>query len=92
MCNFKKRDGNDFIINSNTAKLSNFEQAKIKYKTMFDVLLKYAKVIPIKKPGKPENEVRGYRPISLLSSISILERILLRRTNDYHEENKIIPD
>ena len=54
---------------------------------------KHAKVIPIPKPGKPANEVSGYRPISLLSSISkILERILLRRINDHLEEHKVIPD
>lgn len=41
---------------------------------------KYAEIIMVPKPNKPENIVTSYRPISLLTTFSkLFERILLRR-------------
>lgn len=54
---------------------------------------KVAEVIMILKPGKPPNEVKSYRPISLLPVISkVFERILLRRLQPVIEDNNLIPD
>lgn len=54
---------------------------------------KVAEVIMVLKPGKPPNEVKSYRPISLLPVISkIFERILLRRLQPVLEGNNLIPD
>lgn len=54
---------------------------------------KVAEVIMVLKPGKPPNEVKSYRPISLLPIISkIFERILLRRLQPVIEDNNLIPD
>ncbi|KAG5673197.1 hypothetical protein PVAND_003264 [Polypedilum vanderplanki] len=54
---------------------------------------KCANVVPIAKPGKKKNDPTGYRPISLLSSVSkILERIILSRLETHIDNNNIIPD
>lgn len=54
---------------------------------------KLAKVIPIPKPGQPKNEANGYRPISLLSSISkVLERLILTRLLEFTEVKNILPE
>lgn len=54
---------------------------------------KNAITIPIRKPGKPADDVSSYRPISLLSSMSkILERIILHRINSHLEQSDIIPN
>lgn len=53
---------------------------------------KHAKMIPIRKPGKPPQSPSSYRPISLLSSLSkMLERVLLKRLNNHLTNNNIIP-
>ncbi|GJQ66664.1 hypothetical protein Trydic_g4632 [Trypoxylus dichotomus] len=53
---------------------------------------KEAKVIMIRKPGKPSNDTNSYRPISLLPIISkIAERVILNRLNEATEELGIIP-
>ncbi|GJQ82629.1 hypothetical protein Trydic_g9936, partial [Trypoxylus dichotomus] len=53
---------------------------------------KVAKVIMIKKPGKPSNDTKSYRPISLLPITSkIAERVILNRLNEATEELGIIP-
>ena len=60
--------------------------------TYFPKEWKSAKVIAIKKPGKPPSQPSSYRPISLLSSLSkILERVILARLNKHLEENNILP-
>lgn len=53
---------------------------------------KHAKVIGIRKPGKPAHSPSSYRPISLLSSLSkVLERVILHRLNNHIYNNNIIP-
>lgn len=59
----------------------------------FPLPWKHAKMIPIRKPGKPPQNPSSYRPISLLSSLSkILERVILRRLNAHLTSNNVIPD
>ena len=54
---------------------------------------KVAEVIMILKPGKPPNDVKSYRPISLLPIISkLFEKILLKRLNPVIEQKKLIPN
>ena len=54
---------------------------------------KHAKLIPLRKPGKPEHTAPTYRPISLLCVFSkILERIDLRRLTTHLENHNILPD
>lgn len=54
---------------------------------------KCAEIIMVLKPGKPENELSSYRPISLLPIFSkIFERILMKRLNPFLEKNNIIPE
>ena len=54
---------------------------------------KYAKIIMIPKPNKPEYSVTSYRPISLLSTISkVFERLLLKRLLPILEKQQIIPE
>ena len=54
---------------------------------------KYAKIIMIPKPNKPENLVTSYRPISLLSVISkVFERLFLKRLLPVLEKHHIVPD
>lgn len=54
---------------------------------------KLAITVPIRKPGKPADDVASYRPISLLSCLSkILERVILKRINAHLEETGLIPN
>lgn len=54
---------------------------------------KVAEVIMLPKPGKPPNEVKSYRPISLLPIISkILEKVILKRMKPIIENRNLIPD
>ena len=54
---------------------------------------KAAHVIPIPKPGKPANEAKNFRPISLLNGLSkILEKVLHARILRYCDENNLIPN
>ena len=56
------------------------------------VLWKTAEVIMIPKPGKPINEVKSYRPISLLPVISkLFEKLFLRRIKKIIEEKQVVP-
>lgn len=53
---------------------------------------KVAQIIMIPKPGKPENEIASYRPISLLPIISkLFERLILKRLIPIIEEKQHIP-
>jgi len=43
-------------------------------------LFKHTKILVVLKPGKPRNDVRSYRPISLLSvCYKLLERLIYNR-------------
>lgn len=54
---------------------------------------KVAEVIMIEKPGKPINEAKSYRPISLLPMISkLFEKLLLRRLMPIIDNKKLIPN
>ena len=58
----------------------------------FPIAWKVAHVIPIPKPGKPANEVKNLRPISLLNNLSkVLEKILHSRILNYCNENNLLP-
>lgn len=53
---------------------------------------KHAEVIVICKPGKPKNDVKSYRPISLLPALSkLFERIIQTRLKIILEDWEIIP-
>lgn len=59
----------------------------------FPVKWKIAKVIPLPKPGKPTDDPRSYRPISLLSCIGkIYEKLILNKLLDHITTNNIIPN
>ena len=54
---------------------------------------KVAEVIMLPKPGKPPNDVKSYRPISLLPVISkLFEKLLLKRLKLIIEKHNLIPD
>lgn len=54
---------------------------------------KVAEVIMLPKPGKQPNDVKSYRPISLLPIISkLFEKLLLKRLRPLIENNNLIPD
>lgn len=54
---------------------------------------KVAEIIMIPKPGKPPNDVKSYRPISLLPIISkVLESIIQKRIQLYIDRFKVIPN
>lgn len=54
---------------------------------------KVAEILMILKPGKPPNEVKSYRPISLLPILSkVFEKLLLKRMKPIIEERKLIPN
>jgi exonuclease III len=54
---------------------------------------KVAQVILILKPGKPPEDPKSYRPISLLPVLSkVFEKLLLARLRPHLDENKLIPD
>jgi len=54
---------------------------------------KKANVIPIPKPGKPSNEAKNFRPISLLNSLSkVLEKVLHVRILEYCDANHLLPN
>ena len=62
----------------------------VKY-SYFPNSFKCAKVIPILKKGKENKLASSYRPISLLSCLGkILEKILVKRINEFTEENNVI--
>ena len=54
---------------------------------------KIAYILPIPKPGKPANEAKNFRPISLLNCLSkILEKVLHVRILEYCDANGILPN
>ena len=54
---------------------------------------KVSEIIMIPKPGKPPNNVKSYRPISLLPIISkLMESIILKRIQVYIERFNVIPN
>jgi len=56
----------------------------------FPDTLKIAKVIPIFKAGD-KNSINNYRPISMLSTLAkLLEKLALRRLEEYCKRNKVI--
>jgi len=59
----------------------------------FPIQWKISQVILIPKPGKPQEEVASYRPISLLPCMSkLFEKMLLKRLKPILLEKKLIPD
>lgn len=98
--NKKKSPGYDLI---NGRVLSELPDKAIQYiKTLFNAILrvkywpvqlKFAQLILIPKPGKPQHEVSSYRPISLLPQLSkVLEKLVLRRIHDNKLLEEILPD
>jgi hypothetical protein len=62
---------------------------RLKY---FPLTWKFGHIISILKPGKPPNDVRSYRPITLLPLMSkIFERLLLRRMEQETHLDTLIP-
>lgn len=54
---------------------------------------KVAEVIMLLKPGKQPNDVKSYRPISLLPIVSkLFEKLLLKRLRPIIDNNNLIPD
>lgn len=54
---------------------------------------KVAEIIMIPKPGKPPNDVKSYRPISLLPTISkLFEIIIQKRIQVYIDRYEVIPN
>lgn len=54
---------------------------------------KCAKILPILKPGKNENEATSYRPISLTPTLSKVYEILINKKITKHcKKEKVIPD
>jgi hypothetical protein len=53
---------------------------------------KTAKVISIRKPGKPLSDPGSHRPVSFLSTASkLLERVVAHRVNSFIHRNHILP-
>lgn len=53
---------------------------------------KFALVTPLLKAGKAANDIKNYRPISLLSNLAkVWERCLLTRLDAFYEEKQIVP-
>lgn len=58
----------------------------------FPNVFKEAKIIAIRKPGKPTDSPSSYRPISLLSAIGkVLERAVKEQISEFIDENNILP-
>ena len=58
----------------------------------FPAQWKVAQILVILKPGKPANEVKSYRPISLLPVLSkLFEKLLLTRIKPFLSTKDIIP-
>lgn len=54
---------------------------------------KVAQITMVQKPGKPENDVKSYRPISLLPILSkVLESLFLKRLMPIIDSKCLIPD
>lgn len=96
-----KAPGNDSITNLQLKHLPNKGIVQIVkiinaifLNAYFPNTWKLAKIIPVPKPGKCQNTVQNYRPISLLPCLSkVVERALLRRLLDHIEAtNLLIPE
>lgn len=96
----KKSNGPDNIPNIALKKLPSVAHEflaklvnRMMYVGYFPRMWKVAHVIPIPKPGKPANEARNLRPISLLNNISkIIEKVLHNRILNYCNENNLLPN
>ena len=59
----------------------------------FPSLWKLAEIIMILKPGKKPDEVKSYRPISLLPILSkIFEKLLMKRLHPIIQERRLLPN
>lgn len=59
----------------------------------FPLQWKAAEIIMIQKPGKSSDEIKSYRPISLLPALGkVFEKILIRKLQPILKEKKMIPD
>jgi hypothetical protein len=59
----------------------------------FSAQWKVAQIILILKPGKPPNDPRSYRPISLLPILSkVFEKLLLNRLIPFIVHRNLIPN
>lgn len=74
--------------------------AKKRLLNLFNLLLaqnivphewRQVKVIAIQKPGKPASDHNSYRPIAMISCIrKLLEKMILRRLDQWVEENNLL--
>lgn len=98
--NLKKAPGFDLITGQILKQLPTKGIVMLTYLTNAAFRLKHvptiwkvAEVIMLPKPGKTPNDVKSYRPISLLPIISkLFEKLLLKRLRPLIENNKLIPD
>jgi len=98
--NIKKAPGYDLITGKIIKELPDKVLQKLMHHINAAIRLKYvptqwkvAEIIMIPKPGKSPNDIKGYRPISLLPIISkIFEKILLKRLKPVIETNNLIPN
>lgn len=100
-CNLspKKAPGYDLITGKMLKELPEVGLKKLLFLFNAAIRLKYipkqwkiAEVIMICKPGKPANDKKSYRPISLLPVISkLFEKLLLKRLKPIIEKRKLIP-
>jgi hypothetical protein len=59
----------------------------------FPIKWKHASVIPIPKPNKDHSNPSNFRPISLLSAVSkLFERVILKRFNEFLNDNNLLPN
>lgn len=96
----KKAPGEDKILNILLKKLPSKSYVQLSYILNSITKLQYfpnnwkkSIVIPVKKPNKKGDDPKSYRPISLLNCMSKLyEKILLKRIDNFMEENEILPE
>lgn len=96
----KRSNGPDSIPNVTLKKLPSSAHEFLAHlinhiliKGYFPKSWKSAHVIPIPKPGKPANEPKNLRPISLLNNLSkILEKVMHARILNYCKEMNLLPD
>ena len=98
--NKRKAPGNDGITNlmlRNLPDVAINAVVKITNKVLetgtFPAIWKTADVVMIPKPGKPKNDPKSYRPISLLPMLSkVVERVILIRLTEDCDDKRILPD
>ena len=55
--------------------------------------LKISRIIPIMKPGKPDNNLDSFRPINNLNTIEkLIEKVMKKQIDEFLEKKQIIPD